>query len=757
MNIQNDKIKVIRLLSIFFILLFLSTMLTSLLSKKSPIFQFKGGKKFSETDIFQSDLTIENWSRVYIVEKWSVLNSSLEPQSIKVANISPEIGEEVVFGAKCGSVPVGFVYYGNGSLFWDVAHPSDASPHMDSLDVGDVGNDGDINVVIGGEPKLILYNSTGGQIWEKDAAASGTMRPCRIGDIDGDGKNDVAAVHSHVDTTYYAWNNTGYELMNQDISYYGHDIELGDYDNDAADEALVITEWNQGDLILFNESGDRVWTKTLAVFSGTHCLMDDIDFDNDFEMIAVCDGHFYVYNEGGTEICHWSGLGSGRENIITSDIIGNSSKEIIFSHGSNLSVVQKTGATFSLNWSYQFNSTITVVQCADMDQNGDIEIIVTTETADNGLYILNSTGSILSNLTLDKRSGFMDVGNVDSDDELEIVLATADGLFCYDLIYAHYGDPWELIHYFCVDDPSSNTNTTFNYDCSENGVFRIVMENPDSSLDGYFDVLETSGITLFRVKISTGDFNSYDGGPPFSMNNGIAYAVIDVNVSSTWGNIEIGTYFFCDSNIADNSGPDRLFIYYRNDYYFSLTDRTPIQNYSLDTTSFNEETHMITFDGFTELYVVQDTSLSSGGGTAYVLVDGQLILGYGQDQPYPALGTAAFNVTAGLRNITIVFGDDYYGDNNGIMNLTLYNKTIDFKPISNHPNDITTSLGGSETINWQLLDDYGPGMYRVWANDTNDDYYIWRDWTAWSNNSILYVPINRSASGVYNYTIEYND
>ncbi|MHA1300540.1 MAG: hypothetical protein ACTSO9_14065, partial [Candidatus Helarchaeota archaeon] len=76
MNIQNDKIKVIRLLSIFFILLFLSTMLTSLLSKKSPIFQFKGGKKFSETDIFQSDLTIENWSRVYIVEKWSVLNSS---------------------------------------------------------------------------------------------------------------------------------------------------------------------------------------------------------------------------------------------------------------------------------------------------------------------------------------------------------------------------------------------------------------------------------------------------------------------------------------------------------------------------------------------------------------------------------------------------------------------------------------------------------------------------------------------------------
>jgi len=95
---------------------------------------------------------------------------------------------------------------------------------------------------------------------------------------------------------------------------------------------------------------------------------------------------------------------------------------------------------------------------------------------------------------------------------------------------------------------------------------------------------------------------------------------------------------------------------------------------------------------------------------------------------------------------------------NGESNRDIYSQRItDDPPTSNHPGPITTYLSGSETIDWTLYDDYSGGQYRVWANDTNDNYYVWVDWTPWINDTSLSVPINRTALGIYNYTIQYND
>ena len=78
-------------------------------------------------------------------------------------------------------------------------------------------------------------------------------------------------------------------------------------------------------------------------------------------------------------------------------------------------------------------------------------------------------------------------------------------------------------------------------------------------------------------------------------------------------------------------------------------------------------------------------------------------------------------------------------------------------PSSDHPGSILTSASGSETINWTLSDDCGGGQYRILANDTYGNFYIWVNWTSWTNKTPLNVPINRSAPGSYNYTIEYVD
>jgi WD40 repeat protein len=81
----------------------------------------------------------------------------------------------------------------------------------------------------------------------------------------------------------------------------------------------------------------------------------------------------------------------------------------------------------------------------------------------------------------------------------------------------------------------------------------------------------------------------------------------------------------------------------------------------------------------------------------------------------------------------------------------------DIYPDSNTPGSINTLTTESVNISWFLQDIVGPGKYRVWANDTNGNYYVWRDWADWANGSDLQVEINRTATGIFNYTIEYNN
>ncbi|MFX0134218.1 MAG: hypothetical protein ACFFDN_11300 [Candidatus Hodarchaeota archaeon] len=90
-------------------------------------------------------------------------------------------------------------------------------------------------------------------------------------------------------------------------------------------------------------------------------------------------------------------------------------------------------------------------------------------------------------------------------------------------------------------------------------------------------------------------------------------------------------------------------------------------------------------------------------------------------------------------------------------NWDLFVQHITKLPTSNHPDDIATTSYGTESIDWRLYTTVVEGKYRILVNDTNNIFYIWEDWTPWTNGSSLSVPINRSINGVFKYVIEYND
>ena len=99
-----------------------------------------------------------------------------------------------------------------------------------------------------------------------------------------------------------------------------------------------------------------------------------------------------------------------------------------------------------------------------------------------------------------------------------------------------------------------------------------------------------------------------------------------------------------------------------------------------------------------------------------------------------------------------------WADRRRPSNYDIYTQRIKNEiPTSNHPGFKSTTVGSSETFNWTLYDDSDGGEYRVVANNTEGNFYTWVNWTPWTNNTPIIIPINSTELGVYNYTIEYND
>jgi hypothetical protein len=122
-----------------------------------------------------------------------------------------------------------------------------------------------------------------------------------------------------------------------------------------------------------------------------------------------------------------------------------------------------------------------------------------------------------------------------------------------------------------------------------------------------------------------------------------------------------------------------------------------------------------------------------------------------EDSLYPSIAIDDSN------DISLVWQDRSDYDGAGTEYDVFYKRFIQMFPQSDNPQDITTNYTGKETINWTLSADYGGGVYRVLANDTIGSTYSWVDWTSWTNNSVNYIPINRTTPGIFNYTIYFND
>jgi subtilisin family serine protease len=366
-----------------------------------------------------------------------------------VLNIDADAGKEIIVGATDHNF-YSFESNGTQTAGWPVAIAHEAPG---GAAAGDLDHDGDIEVVgMSRNGNIYAWNANGSSVAGFPRTLGSLMFGTPVvGDIDGDSLKEIV-VGTFTSKQVYLLHNDGTDYGNwpyQGVGYFYGAASLADIDNDGQKEIIIcdldstVHAWNAdktyvpgfpvrlsgqiraaaavadidgdgnlnivvgtsiGDLYVLDNDGSVLpgWPQRAGSALYSSPSLGDIDRDGRLEIIDGCnDWRLYVYNNDGTT---QSGFPLQTNGIITGspaigDINGDSYPDIVFG--------AYDGRIYAVNYQSQplRNFPITVtnpgeipgsVALADIDNDGDCEIVVGVRTSGNNLEVIDYKDDITS-------------------------------------------------------------------------------------------------------------------------------------------------------------------------------------------------------------------------------------------------------------------------------------------------------------------------------------------------------------------------
>jgi outer membrane protein assembly factor BamB len=257
-----------------------------------------------------------------------------------------------------------YAFRGNGTLLW--SYP--AGYHLSNVAVGDLGNDGTLEVVFVG-----YSSSTGWQVFAL-RATNGSL------------------------------------VWSYPISNYGN-VALADLDNDGQLEVVVFYEG--GGVVALRHNGTLYWPRTLTCTGGNKNspTIADLNGDGLREIVIGCHNQLTVYALRGTDgstIWSYSNAAANSQSASRKigDIDGDGALEVVLTsyqtgYGPCSStnpcpnhLIVLNGATGTVEWTWQNPVGVGFegLAIADVDNDGCMEIVVGPNSASGGsrFYVLDS-------------------------------------------------------------------------------------------------------------------------------------------------------------------------------------------------------------------------------------------------------------------------------------------------------------------------------------------------------------------------------
>ncbi|MBN1280568.1 MAG: PKD domain-containing protein [Candidatus Thermoplasmatota archaeon] len=335
--------------------------------------------------------------------------------------------------------------------------------------VSDLDNDGLSEIIIysgGDPPKIKVFRENGSLYWVGNVgnlyAAGGNLPMPLVGDLDNDGFNEIIAYNFNYidpllgDSVLYAFTYSGDVLWHTLVPCDFHPtLLMADVNLDGRNEIII--------------QGNDAWNETLVIVSGNGSIINQWEleqshwgasvhsnpavgnFDEDPELEIVCAspsanavGYFYesalyVYNIDGSCVDGWPIYLQNRmifSSPAVGDINNDGEMEIIVGcmHGDGgLYVVNKSGVTMS-GWPFgEGLSFWSAPALADFDHDGDLEIVISDCMGSYAkTYVLHHNGSLCAGWPQSILwPGYYSpvVGDVNGDGIADIVETAGDGFY----------------------------------------------------------------------------------------------------------------------------------------------------------------------------------------------------------------------------------------------------------------------------------------------------------------------------------------
>ncbi len=277
--------------------------------------------------------------------------------------------------------------------------------------VGDVDNDGDIDVVTAnydGNSVSVLLNQNNGSLAAKvDYSAGSGTNSVSLSDLDRDGYLDIVTTNGSSDNISVLMNNgnaTFASAVNYSTGNEPDYAAFGDLDGDG-DQDVVISHYLNGteDVVIMKNNGDGTLVKSSTLnlnLTGRYFVfLNDLDNDGDLDLIRSSQGNnkFEVWINLGDATFVWSTYSgytaSNLRSIGVADLDGDGYSDIIAPNytAPNINVYKNNkSGYFGSPTGYTVGSGPYQIAVADLNADGDMDVLTPNYNGNNFSLLLNN-------------------------------------------------------------------------------------------------------------------------------------------------------------------------------------------------------------------------------------------------------------------------------------------------------------------------------------------------------------------------------
>ncbi len=296
-----------------------------------------------------------------------------------------------------------------------------------------VGDSGTIRAIDRLENPLFSY----------DSASSDYALGMAIGDVDGDGDNEIATTFHDTDHVAALLSHTGSELWTWSTVAGYHTYlrcaAIGELDGGVAGKEVVIGG-GLGTLALLDKDGNEIWVKEGATSLCSGCTsgggavtvqgiaIEDTDGDAQNEIIIGYALTVRKFDYTGTQT--WSQtLTTGSSyiyGVYAGQITSDTGKEIAAVGGTALFILDKDGNTLSQT-TLKDNTWSVIGLDIDSDTYDELFVGYGTDDTSGWVAVVDNDGQEIGSIKVGESPKFLAKGDVDNDGSTEIVVSSDDG------------------------------------------------------------------------------------------------------------------------------------------------------------------------------------------------------------------------------------------------------------------------------------------------------------------------------------------